>query len=200
MSIPPLRARFFITTASVIFAHGDELIVDISGLAGKALAVPRGYNVQNILAENFPDIKLVLFDSDYDALKAVALHKADAYVGNLIVASHIIHKYGLSSLKAIAPAPPGEQALSMGIRKDWPELTSIIDKALASITEEEKTAINNKYVALKYEKGINRAEVLKWVLGVVGLASGLSFLILFWNRSLSNKGKRRTGALETSKK
>ena len=174
--------------------------MDINGLAGKALAVPRGYNLQNILAENFPDIKLVLFDSDCDALKAVTIHKADAYIGNLIVASHIIHQYGLSGLKATAPAPPGEQLLSMGIRKDWPELTSIIDKALASITEEEKTAINNKYVALKYEIGKNRGEVLKWVLGVAGLASGLIFLILFWNRSLSIKIKQRTGALETSKK
>ena len=43
----------------------------------------------------------------------------------------------------------------MGNRKDWPELTSIINKALASITEAEKTAIRNKYVALRYEQGIN---------------------------------------------
>ena len=181
----PAREEYFsfttpyITTASVIFAHEeDELIVDINGLAGKALAVPRGYNVQNILAEDFPNIKLVLFDSDYDALKAVALHKADAYNGNLIVASHIIHQYGLSGLKVLAPAPPGEQTLSMGIRKDWPQLTSIIDKALASITEAEKTAIRNKYVALRVEQGFNRVEVLKWVLLIAGgHSASLSFLL-----------------------
>jgi hypothetical protein len=31
------------------------------------------------------------------------------------------------------------------IRNDWPELTSTIDKALASITEEEKTATRHGY-------------------------------------------------------
>ena len=71
ISRTPEREEYFsfttpyITTASVIFVHEDELIMDINGLAGKALAVPRGYNVQNILAEDFPNIKLVLFDSDW---------------------------------------------------------------------------------------------------------------------------------------
>ena len=98
----------------------------------------------------------------------MATGKADAYIGNLTVASHIIHIQGLSNLQVTAASPFGDQTLSMGNRKDWPELTSIINKALASITEEEKNAIRNKYLAIKYEQGIDKAEVLKWVLIVGG--------------------------------
>lgn len=76
----------------------------------------------------------------------------------------------------------------MGNRKDWPELTTIIDRALASITEAEKTAIREKYVAIRYDQGINRAEALKWILLVAGGAFGVVFFFVFWNRSLGVAG------------
>ena len=163
-------------------AEQDKPILDISGLAGKTLAVPRGFVVQEQLDRDYPEIRLALFDSDEKALQAVATGQADAYIGNLTVASHIIHRRGFSDLQVTAASPFGDQSLSMGNRKDWPELTSIINKALASITEEEKTAIRNKYLAIKFEQGINKAEVLKWVLIVGGAASGIVLIFLFWNR------------------
>ena len=178
----------YISSPYVIFIREQEKpILDISGLAGKTLAVPREFVVQEQLKRDYPRISLALFDSDEKALQAVATGQADAYIGNLTVASHIIHRRGFSSLQVTAPSPFGEQILSMGNRKDWPELTSIIDKALASITEEEKTAIRNKYLAIKYEQGINKAEVLKWVLIVGGAASGIVLIFLFWNRQQSRE-------------
>ena len=160
------------------FGGEDKPILDISGLTGKSLAVPRGLVVQEQLARDYPDISLALFDSDEEALQAVATGQAEAYIGNLAVASHIIHSRGFTSLQVTAASPFGEQILSMGNRKDWPELTSIINKALASITEEEKTAIRNKYLTIKYEQGIDKAQVLKWVLIFGGSTFGIIFLFI----------------------
>jgi signal transduction histidine kinase/DNA-binding response OmpR family regulator len=70
-------------------------------------------------------------------------------------------------------------------------LNSIISKALGSITEEEKTAIRNKYLAIKFEQGINKAEVLKWVLIIGGSTVGIVLIFLFWNRQLSREISRR---------
>ena len=151
-------SKTYISSPYVIFIRGqDKPILDISGLVGKTLAVPRGFVVQEQLVRDYPEIRLALFDSDEEALEAVATGQADAYIGNLTVASHIIHRRGFSSLQVTAAGPFKEQSLSMGNRNDWPELTSIINKALASITEEEKTAIRNKYLAIKYEQGIDKA-------------------------------------------
>jgi signal transduction histidine kinase/CheY-like chemotaxis protein len=176
----------YISSPYVIFIRGqDKPILDISGLAGKNLAVPRDFAVQEQLVRDYPEIRPALFDSDEAALEAVATGQADAYIGNLTVASHIIHRRGFSSLQVTAAGPFKEQSLSMGNRNDWPELTSIINKALESITEEEKTAIRNKYLAIKYEQGIDKAEVLKWVLIVGGAASGIMLIFIFWNRRLS---------------
>jgi signal transduction histidine kinase/DNA-binding response OmpR family regulator len=182
----------YIFSPYVIFIRGqDKPILDISGLTGKSLAVPRGFVVQEQLARDYADIRLALFDSDEEALQAVATGHSDAYIGNLTAASHIIHRRGFSSLQVTAAAPFKEQSLSMGNRKDWPELTSIINKALASITEEEKTAIRNKYLAIKYEQGIDKAEVLKWVLIVGGSTFGIVLVFVFWNRQMSREIRNR---------
>lgn len=187
----------YISSPYVIFAREqNDLILDMGDLAGKTLAVPRGFIVQRLVARDFPKIRLALFDSDEQALDAVATGRADAYIGNLTVAGHLIQRRGFSDLRVVAPTPFDEQSLSMGSRSDWPELASIINKALASITEDEKTAIHNKYVALRYEQGINRATLLKWVLVVVGTASGIVLLFVFWNRSLAKQVHERTSKLE----
>ena len=165
--------------------------MDIQGLFGKTLAVPRGFVVQEQLSREYPEIRLALFDSDEKALQAVATGQADAYIGNLTVASHIIHQARVSALKVTAPSPFKEQTLSMGTRSDWPELSSIINKALESITEEETTAIRNKYLAIKYQQGINKAEVLKWVLIVGGSALGIMLIFVFWNRQMSREISKR---------
>ena len=189
----------YISSPYVIFAREQkETLLDISGLSGKALAVPRGFVMQQLLEKDYPEIRLVLFENDEQSLAALSSGKVDAYIGNLTVASHLIQKRGLSNLRVVAPTPYGDQVLSMGNRNDWPELTTIIDKALASITEAEKTDIRNKYVALRVEQGINRAAVLKWVLLVVGGAFGVVIFFTFWNRSLAKKVRQRTDELESS--
>jgi signal transduction histidine kinase/CheY-like chemotaxis protein len=183
----------YLAAPQVIFIREQgQPILDISGIIEKTIAVPRGFVVHTQLVRHYPEIRLALFDSDEGALEAVATGQADAYIGNLTVASHIIHRRGFSSLHVAAAAPFKEQPLSMGNRNDWPELTSIINKALASITEEEKTAIRNKYLAIKYEPGIDKAEVLKWVLVFGGAVLGIVLIFLFWNRRLSREiGKRK---------
>jgi PAS domain S-box-containing protein len=187
----------YIASPYVIFTREqDNPILDISGLTGKTLAVPRKFVVQEQLDRDYPEIRQALYDSDEAALQATATGQADAYIGNLTVASHIIHGRGFSHLRVAAASPFGDQALSMGNRSDWPELTSIINKALASITEEEKTAIQNKYLAIKFEQGINKSEVLKWLLVIGGSTLGIVLIFVFWNRRLVTETAKRKDAEE----
>ncbi|MCK4838891.1 MAG: transporter substrate-binding domain-containing protein, partial [Desulfobulbaceae bacterium] len=187
----------YLASPQVIFIREqDKPILDISGLTGKTLAVPRGFVVHKQLARDYPEIRLALFDSDEEALQAVATGRVDAYIGNLTVASHIIHRRGFSSLHVTAASPFKEQSLSMGNRKDWPELTSIINKAMASITEEEKTAIRSKYLAIKYEQGIDKAKLLQWILIIGGATLGIVLVVLFWNRRLFKETSRWKDAEE----
>ena len=190
----------YIVSPRMIFTRTDaEFVSGIDELKGRTLAVPKGTLVHKRLEVEYPDIDLMLYDTDIESIEAVSTGKADAYIGNLINASYEILHRGFSNLKIAAPSPFGDDVYTFGIRKDWPELNSIINKALDSIPVEEVAAIRTKYFKLQYEYGINPADVLKWILIVAGSVSGIIFLFIFWNRTLSNKVRERTGALEISK-
>jgi ABC-type amino acid transport substrate-binding protein/anti-sigma regulatory factor (Ser/Thr protein kinase) len=191
----------YVSTPYVIFIRKqDTLILDIDDLSGKTLAVLRGSVLQKQLVRDYPQISLAPFDSDEKALQAVATGQPDAYIGNLTVASHIIQSKGFSDLQVVAAVPFEDMALAMGIRNDWPELAGIINKVLESITEEEKVAIRQKYLAIKFEQGINKAELLKWALVLAGLVLGIVLLFVFWNRTLKKQVRDRTSELKQANK
>jgi len=191
----------YILSARVIFTRTDgEFISSIDDLKGKTLAVPHGTVVHKRIEVGYPDIGVLLYDTDLESIEAVSMGKADAYIGNLINASYEILHRGFTNLKVAAPSPLGNDVYTFGIRRDWPDLSSIINKGLGSITPEEKNAIHSKYFKLKYEYGIKPGDILKWVLTVVGSAFLILLLFLLWNRSLAKQVQGRTSELTSSHK
>ncbi|MCF8075138.1 MAG: response regulator [Desulfotignum sp.] len=75
----------------------------------------------------------------------------------------------------------------MAIRDDWPELAGIIDKTLVFMTPDEHAAIRNKWLSIRYEYGIDKIYVLKWVLSVAGLAFLIIAFVLIWNKRLKTE-------------
>jgi len=175
----------YLETPLVIFARSTaEFISDITGLIGKKVAVNKGTHVHGLLVASYPEIDLALFDSPELALEALATGQVDAYIGNLTVSSHIIHRRGFADLHVVAPTPFDSYVLSMANRKDWPELTSIINKVLADMSPEEHSAIQGKYMQLPLEQGPSGAQIMKWALIVGGPALAFILMFVFWNRRL----------------
>jgi len=189
----------YISSPYVIFVREqDEPILDINGLAEKTVAVTRGVVLHDKLTKDYPGIRLALFDSHEKALQALTVGQVDAYIGNLIVASYIANRNGFSNLQVTGAIPFREPIVCMANRKDWPELTSIINKVLAGISEEEKTTIRKKYLSIKYEQGIDKAEVLKWVLIVGAPILVIMLLFVFWGRSMAREVRKRTLAEQSA--
>jgi ABC-type amino acid transport substrate-binding protein len=98
--------------------------------------------------------------SPLEKLEAISFGKVDAGIENLATASYIIQKYGLTNIKIAAPTPYGNYNLHMAVRKDLPELLGIINKSIDLITPEEHIQIRNKWLSVKYEYGISKADIL----------------------------------------
>ncbi len=165
-------------------------------LTSKTVAGSRGNIVVKMLKDQYPHIRFALFDTLGEVLEAVASGKADATVTNLTLGTYLINKRGFTNLKVAGPSPLGNQFFRFAIRKDWPELAGIIDKGLDTISAEERSAIHGRYLSLvKYEHGITSADVLKWILLVVGAASVILLCFVFWNRLLKKQVRARTSEL-----
>lgn len=178
----PRRAEYLtfstpykITHAVIIDNGQGDFIGSLNRLAGKSVAVEEGYFVQEALQRDYPNINIKVANSTFNALTLVAEGKADAYVGDAGSANYTIKKNGLLSLRFSGQTEYNSQH-SVAVTKNNPELTSIITKAMASITEEQADEIFNRWLGLTIEQGIQTTTVLKYS-GAILL---LLLLIGYW--------------------
>ncbi len=177
----PKRSKFLNFTETylhfpfMIVTRSDApVITDMDDLYGSRIAVERSYVTREYLDRDYPDLRQLLTDNTAKALEAVASGKADAYVGNLTMASYMIDKLGLGNLKVAAPAPYNND-LAIGVRKDWPELIPILNKALVAIGDDERRAIRQKSLAIRYDVEVDYT--LLWqVMAVAGVLLSLTLL------------------------
>jgi PAS domain S-box-containing protein len=161
----------YITYPQVIITRKDGgFISSVRDLAGRTVAIEDDSVDTAKLKLDASVTRVLQTPTVATSLEAVATGRADAFIGDLAEASYLIDTLGLVSLKVAAPSPYPDDSYAMGVRKDWPELARILDKALVAIPEAEHSRIEQKWLTLRYEHGIRLGDVLKWVLGAVAIA------------------------------
>lgn len=201
MSPSPERATFlnftrpYLAFPTVIFTRDDaDIVSGLADLAGQKVAVEKGFIVEKRLKQDHPKIKLVHVDTTEEAVEAVSTGKADAYVGNLASGTYYIQNRGLSNVKVAAPTNDTSGENAMGVRRDWPELASLLDKALVNMPVETHTKIRSSALAVRYETGVDVKEIMTYA-----VPAGIAVLVIigvfvYANRKLSGEVAERRKA------
>jgi polar amino acid transport system substrate-binding protein len=196
----PKRVRFLNFTKPylsfpMVIAAGTNFpfISGFEDLEGKTIAVVAGYISQEILQKDFPDLTLIPVESVPQGLKQVSQGRADVFVGNLASITYCTRQTGLTNIK-ISAVTPYKFELSMGVRKDWPQLVSILDKVIENIPQSEKNKIRDDWVHMQFEHKTNWALLWKWILGMTLVSCTILGIILFSN----NKLKKAEASLRES--
>ncbi|MDD3343333.1 MAG: transporter substrate-binding domain-containing protein [Sulfurospirillaceae bacterium] len=178
----------YIIMPQVYITKNDvKFITDIKELYGKKIALVEGYAQSEIIKEEHPQIHTMMVEDIVDAFKAVVEGDAYAYIDLLPVASSYIQKKGFSNLK-ISGISKYESKFRMALRKDWDsEGIAVLNKAIASISEEERNNIYNQWVQVKYDKTIDYTIVFE----IAGVFLFIMTITLFWNRKLSFEIQKR---------
>lgn len=153
----PDRREFLVFTDSyfkvshVIFTRvGSDTFGNLDALSGRTISQIRGFSLSRIISEEYPEINIIEADTTLGALQLVADGVVDAYVGNISVAATLISEEGLHELVVVGGAPYSG-ANAMAARIDLPHLASALQKAMNSITPEEKAEISRRWLSLNYE-------------------------------------------------
>ncbi len=117
-------------------------IKSLDDLSGKTVAIQKGNESYEALLKPYPEIKIVEADSDIEAAKMVVEGKADANITGTSTYK-TTHRRFLQLIKIGYVASEKPLDLVFSIRKDWPELISIINRSLASMPQE---TINTIYL------------------------------------------------------
>jgi PAS domain S-box-containing protein len=186
----------YITIPMIIATHKDGgLIADISDLEGKTVGVVPGYASTELLRTHHPSLKLVEMADIAETLQALSTGKIEAVVESLWSISYEKDRLELDNIKIAAPTPYNYE-LSMGVRKDWPELVPILDKALSSLDKQETTAIKNAWMAVQVKFGHDMKSILIWAIPAGISAILIILFIVAWNRRLGTEIIERKAAEE----
>jgi len=198
----PKRAKFlrFSDTTiklddGVIVRSDAHFIMNLKDLKGMRVGVPDGTSVHAMMKQDHPDLILIPIQGTLEGIKQLRANKIDAYVGNLEVIGYLINQHGFYNLK-VALRLEKKRHLHIAIRKDIaPEALSIINKALAEISEEERSTIRQRWVGLKVTEGVDYQLFIKIGVGVLVLI----LLISFYNYRLKRLVNQKTADIQRQK-
>ncbi|OAT77714.1 hypothetical protein A9B99_20100 [Mangrovibacter phragmitis] len=132
-------------------------------LQGRTLAIPAGWSLAEEVLTHFPQIKLMSVEDSLAALQAVADGQADAALETRDVARYLAGLYSIPGLKIHNPVPlfsdNSNSALAMLVSADKPLLRDVLNKAIQSLTPEEKTTLANRWLTDSPSSAIQRTLV-----------------------------------------
>jgi len=166
-------------------------IADFDNLDNKKIGIPEGYSYNEILKKRYPHLNIVDVKNVKDGLEKVRRGELFGYIGTLASVGYFLQKEFFGELKITGKFDEMWE-LGIGVRNNDPVLLRILEKAIFSISEDEKQNILNKWVSIKYENGIDYSLIWK----ILALAIFIALGATYWIRKLSILNKELKNARE----
>ena len=161
-------------------------IEDVSTLKQESIAIPIVSDLFTRFSKEFDNLIVIPVSTKEEALSMVSKQKADMTIRSMIAAAYTIKKEGLFNLK-ISGEPEGyHNIIRLSVMQHDETLLMLLNRAIATLTNEEKEQSANKHIAIKIEKGMDRESIKYLSLGLIFLAMIVTAVIL-WNALLREK-------------
>ncbi|MCX6954494.1 MAG: transporter substrate-binding domain-containing protein [Verrucomicrobia bacterium] len=191
------RARDFLFTEPyfsfpvVIVTRTEEPILwSVLDLAGRKIAGVKDYATTTELIRTYPTLTFVPAESVADGLTKVSDGDADAFITNLPNASFVAKTRGLTNLK-IAGVMPDRFDICYAVRRDWPELPALLNRALAHLDESNRQALVHPWIRVDYAQVIRWDLVWKVALATLLVGGAVLGAVIYHNRRLARELKER---------
>ncbi len=162
------------------------------------MGVGHGYGVDAFMRAQGGSYNLVPVESDLFGLIKASLGEIDLMVTDLASASYHIEKEGLTNLR-LAATLGSLYEFSFASRRDLPMLDSILNKALAQITREERRSIYERWIVFDVQPFYENRSFW-YAAGVALLVVAVVLgLVMIWNFTLKIEVASKTKALQAAR-
>ena len=160
-------------------------VSSLRDFAENRVAVVEGHSSKQLTARVYPNYNVASFPDLLDGLMAVSTGKVDGLVDDIFPIVYMIRQRRISNLKIATAVDKSLQPLgfAVGVRKDWPELASILDKVLAGVGHEQEREISQKWLSVRYENKVDYRAI--WT--SVSVFSVILLAAILWIRQLSSQ-------------
>lgn len=175
-----------LTSPIVLATRQDQFFIsDLSSITDNPIAIIKNSAAASLVKQHYPQLNIIDVASIKEGLRKLSEKKVFGYIDSLEVIAHNVSKEHYVNIK-ISSTLPIDFDLAIGVRKDWPEWVPILNKAIQSISEEDKRKIQNHWIGIKYEKGFDYN--LIW--STLAAISVLIFLVLYRYRVITEYNKK----------
>lgn len=204
----PARSEFldftipYIENPNVIITRknfSEDLTFEKLEYTSMDIVVAEGYDIIEILDDKFPKLDYRTVKSPREGMRMVSFGEADAMIIEVMTASAVIESDNISNL-IVNIDTPYDSNLSIATRSDWPMMSKIFNKGIAQITDNERKAIERKWMPIQREGIFQNMYFWLSLLGFIGSLIFIIIAILIWNSSLKKAVEEKTRALEESTK
>ncbi|MFI9651614.1 diguanylate cyclase [Guyparkeria halopsychrophila] len=136
------------TKANVAFVTGLE------DLRGRTIAIPALYAFAELLKDDYPELDLIEVTDIDTGLEMVRNGEVFGYIGTLATIGYKLQTQYAGELR-ISGGTGKSWDMGVAVRKDRPMLHGIMQKAVASVTTEQRRAIHNKWISIRYEDRVD---------------------------------------------
>ncbi len=117
------------------------------------ISCEKSSSTNNYLRKNYPEIEIIECPTEKDGLLLLSQGRVDVHAGSVDVCEYFIGAISeFGQLVLWKDLPLEYQNIYMAVRKDWPELASIINKAMAKMPPETRNDIIRQYKLELYWK------------------------------------------------
>ncbi|HSI95721.1 MAG: transporter substrate-binding domain-containing protein, partial [Methylophilaceae bacterium] len=183
----PLKSPYIRTPYVIFTRKGSEDIHQLEDLEGKKAVVFKTGVVAEALAQDYPNIQLYKADIAEEALSTLTSGTVDAYVGNLLIVTHVARDQGFGNIKVVG-STPYTASIHMAVRNDWPELASILQKGLNTISSTEAQGILRNWAGITYERKTD----FYLLITIGGTALAIVAGLAFWNWRAHRRERHRS--------
>ena len=164
----------------------DKMFIEnFESVADQTFTVIKGYAAIELLRLKYPKIKIVEVKDALTGLEKVHEDGILGYIDTIPAISYQIQKNGIFDVK-ISGQVGLKYNLTVGVRNNSPELLSIINKAIASVTKEERLNIMNRWISVRYDKGVDY-----WLIGKILTALVVFILLLLYRYSFVSRYNKK---------
>lgn len=197
----PQRLRYmkftkqYVSFPGVFVVRSDvEGSFDLEKIKKKRVATVSGYLWQELIDKDYHKFNFYLVRDVRTGLKQVSSGVVDVFIGNLATVSYQIEKGNFKNLR-IAGETGYYANLSFAIRKDWPELLTIIEKGLARITIDERKNISQKWLTFERQPWLLRNSFWGGLIVFLAIAAFVSFDKYLYERKKSKEVLNRSNEM-----
>lgn len=183
----PERARFlaftrpYVTVPAVLVRRTDNTAgLQLADLAGRPVAVGKGYAVEAFVRKTFPAVAWVAEPDDVASLRDLAAGKVAAVVVDLASVGFIARRYHLEHLQVVGPVG-FDYPLSFAFAKSRPDIGVALEAGLRALRPHDRDAIGRHWLrsdVLSYRDP--RTDPVLTLAGVLGAIAAAVLGLALW--------------------